>query len=337
MGILNTFLKFYKRKEVDEQQILMEELIKKINQFNLKIFVYDLPKKYQQPMPFSYPISDTTPNLEELFIDIINKSNLITDNPNDADLFFIPIMFCGTFASLNNGNPSTDFIKEFNEHINNLKYWKTKNEKHFIICQWANGTLFDTKNAIVLHTSANKTNNHISLPLPTTPHIEKNIKKKYIASFIGLTKFANKNIVRENMLKILKNTAGFELIDGNKKKRSVKKFRELMYKSKFSLCPRGYGPSSYRLFEALQLGIPPVIISDEFIPPFQDKIDWKSISIRVDENKMSEIPQILNSITDYEYAMFVSKGKQAWKKYFSKDACILQIMEILKSKNESTF
>ena len=44
--------------------------------------------------------------------------------------------------------------------------------------------------------------------------------------------------------------------------------------SKFVLCPRGWSPSTYRLFEVMELGRCPVIISDDWVPihgvPWQD-------------------------------------------------------------------
>ena len=45
------------------------------------------------------------------------------------------------------------------------------------------------------------------------------------------------------------------------------RFREIVGRSRFVLCPRGKGTSSFRIFEALSAGRVPVIIADEWMPP----------------------------------------------------------------------
>jgi hypothetical protein len=55
-------------------------------------------------------------------------------------------------------------------------------------------------------------------------------------------------------------------------------FAEVVYRSKFVLCPRGHGTSSIRLFETLAAGRVPVIISDDWVAP--DGPDWDAISLR---------------------------------------------------------
>ena len=52
-----------------------------------------------------------------------------------------------------------------------------------------------------------------------------------------------------------------------------------MAKAKFILCPRGYGPTSFRLYEALHLKSIPIYISNNFYLPFTDKINWEKIAI----------------------------------------------------------
>jgi hypothetical protein len=64
--------------------------------------------------------------------------------------------------------------------------------------------------------------------------------------------------------------------------------------SKFALCPRGKGSSSYRLFEAMSVGCVPVIISDDWVePPF---VDWATCSVRIPENQVDSIISHLTSI-----------------------------------------
>jgi hypothetical protein len=65
-------------------------------------------------------------------------------------------------------------------------------------------------------------------------------------------------------------------------------------KSRFSLCPVGTGPSTIRFWESLVAGAIPVLISDAIrLPDF----DWTNCIVKIPENRVEEIPEILNAIS----------------------------------------
>jgi hypothetical protein len=66
---------------------------------------------------------------------------------------------------------------------------------------------------------------------------------------------------------------------------------QLMVNSSFVLCPRGFGASSMRIFEAMRVGRPPVIIGDAWCPPRGPS--WADFTIRVAEKDVPSITQIL--------------------------------------------
>lgn len=73
-----------------------------------------------------------------------------------------------------------------------------------------------------------------------------------------------------------------------------------MARAKFTLCPRGYGPTSFRLYEALHLRSIPIYVSDNFYLPFTDKVNWNKIVIlahTVDEGIRSAF-----KLNEYEIA-----------------------------------
>jgi hypothetical protein len=47
----------------------------------------------------------------------------------------------------------------------------------------------------------------------------------------------------------------------------ISEYARLIYNSKFIICPKGNGVSSYRVFETMQAGRVPVIIADKYIAP----------------------------------------------------------------------
>ena len=91
-------------------------------------------------------------------------------------------------------------------------------------------------------------------------------------------------------------------------------YAESLGRSAFVLCPRGYGPSSIRLFEAMQVGRCPVIVSDDWLPP--PFVDWSSCSIRVPEASVQEIPAILRQRQD-EAAQLGREARRVWEQFFA--------------------
>ena len=61
----------------------------------------------------------------------------------------------------------------------------------------------------------------------------------------------------------------------------INSYLSLLRRSKFVLCPRGKGTSSWRLFETMKAGRVPVIISDQWVQP--EGPAWIECSVRIRE------------------------------------------------------
>jgi hypothetical protein len=84
---------------------------------------------------------------------------------------------------------------------------------------------------------------------------------------------------------------------------------KVMAQSKFALCPRGAGASSIRIFEAMQAGVTPVIISDAWLPAAGPV--WKEFAIFVPERKIHQLYDILKS----HESEWMERGKLAEAAY----------------------
>lgn len=91
------------------------------------------------------------------------------------------------------------------------------------------------------------------------------------------------------------------------------RYLDTCLKSRFVLCPRGQGTSSIRLFEIMQMGLVPVIISDQWIPPVGP--DWESFSIRVKENQIHQLPDILARYED-RWREMGDLARKNWEEWF---------------------
>jgi hypothetical protein len=92
------------------------------------------------------------------------------------------------------------------------------------------------------------------------------------------------------------------------------KYADIMASSAFALCPRGRGPGSIRLFEALMMGRCPVIIADEWVYP--KRIDWAGCSITVAERDIPRIPEILEREISRAPELGLA-ARKAWEQYYA--------------------
>lgn len=90
-------------------------------------------------------------------------------------------------------------------------------------------------------------------------------------------------------------------------------YRDALAKSHFVLCPSGSGANSLRLWEAIDCGAIPIILSPTYIPPGNARL-WQqaSLSFSVSRSEIARIPQIVSTLLDDTDRMkgFVSATKQ---------------------------
>jgi hypothetical protein len=100
----------------------------------------------------------------------------------------------------------------------------------------------------------------VQLPLVCQPHKYefKETNRSIFASFIG----SITHPIRKKMVDELQGKDGYFI---STELTSLHTYCYIMSQSKYALCPRGYGKTSFRIQEALQYGAIPIYISDEFL------------------------------------------------------------------------
>src|SRR5207248_3140120 len=97
--------------------------------------------------------------------------------------------------------------------------------------------------------------------------------------------------------------------------------------SKFVLCPRGAGTSSYSLFETMKMGLAPVLVSDEWVPP--EGPDWDGFMLKVREDEVARIPELLRG-HEHEAEERGVRARKAFEQFFSPDVQFHRAIEALR-------
>jgi len=91
-------------------------------------------------------------------------------------------------------------------------------------------------------------------------------------------------------------------------------FEQALSAGLFALCPRGGGTTSLRLYEAMQAGRCPVILSDEWVE--DHGVDW-SFAVRVAEVDIDRLEPILSAIPRSEALQRGAEARRQWEVAYS--------------------
>ncbi|XP_062100955.1 probable glycosyltransferase At5g03795 [Humulus lupulus] len=99
------------------------------------------------------------------------------------------------------------------------------------------------------------------------------------------------------------------------KKKGNKVYVNYMKSSKYCICAKGYEVNSPRVVEAIFYDCVPVIISDNFVPPFIEVLNWESFAVFVLEKDIPNLKNILLSIPDKRYRRMQMMVKKVQKHF----------------------
>jgi hypothetical protein len=106
-------------------------------------------------------------------------------------------------------------------------------------------------------------------------------------------------------------------------------FLDLTQRSVFALCPRGYGATSFRFYEAFKLGAIPVYIWEEHEwLPFRNKIDYSKLCISVPSSELPNLYERLKKVTPHQIWM-MKYYYQTVKRYFTMEGTSETIVQML--------
>ncbi|KAL3650806.1 hypothetical protein CASFOL_007209 [Castilleja foliolosa] len=92
-------------------------------------------------------------------------------------------------------------------------------------------------------------------------------------------------------------------------------YAQYMKSSKYCICAKGFEVNSPRVVEAIFYECVPVIISDNFIPPFFETLNWESFAVFVLEKDIPNLKSILLSISNQRYVEMQQRVKEVQKHF----------------------
>ncbi|XP_058218084.1 probable glycosyltransferase At5g03795 isoform X2 [Rhododendron vialii] len=93
------------------------------------------------------------------------------------------------------------------------------------------------------------------------------------------------------------------------------RYESMLKKSRFCLCPSGYEVASPRLVEAIYAECVPVLISDGYVPPLSDVLNWKAFSVSVEVKDIPNLKTILMGISQGQYLRLHRRVKQVQRHF----------------------
>lgn len=269
--------------------------------------------------------------LNEAYISLLKNPNR-TKDPSKADFFIVSFtLICLSFVKFDKNN--IEYL------LNNLPYWNNGINHIVFDLTDSEKTFYSNKNLSIFKSafSIDYYNKHKDISLPQFPRYRFNedlinkYEKNVLISFKGHPR-KNFNSIRNKLFKmnnnqniIIKefsnNPNEFEFkIDKTMKiipQNNKFSYLNLLFTSRFSLLPRGNGHAlSYRHIEAMNVRSIPIILSDNYVLPFSELIDWNSCSIKVEENELDNLLEIIKSNL-YREDELRKNVKDVYDKYFS--------------------
>ncbi len=262
----------------------------------MKIHVLDVSKAFQpEYQAFRYPCHNDAYDVEQDFLAFLNGHPELLASKEEADWCYLPIFW--TRWHMAHDYASTGLVELQQEASRMLDGVG----RAFTVCLYEDGPLVDIGETVLL-TATRKTTG-IDIPTLCASHMAYPTMKQYRACFVGRLRT---NVIRQDMAHALVHRPDVVILDGDFGEGT---FVNTMLASNIALCPSG-GSGSFRFYEAMQLGVVPLLIHETDTRPFKSIIDWDGCSMYLDSAEDVEA-----AIDQFDDATLWEMGRRAREVY----------------------
>ncbi|KAH6760104.1 Exostosin family protein [Perilla frutescens var. hirtella] len=279
-----------------------------------KVYVYsdgDPKTYYQTPRKLTGKYSS-----EGYFFQNLRDSKFVTDDPDRADLFFIPISchkMRGKGISYEN---MTIIVRDYVESLmSKYPYWnRTLGADHFFVTchdvgvRATEGLPNLVKNSIRVVCSPSYDvgfipHKDVALPQILQPFAlpagGNDVENR---TTLGFWAGHRNSKIRVILARVWENDTELD-ISNNRINRATGHlvYQKRFYRTKFCICPGGSQVNSARITDSIHYGCIPVILSNYYDLPFNDIINWHKFSVVLKEKDVYQLKQILKKITQEEF------------------------------------
>ena len=258
----------------------------------------------------TYPSYHEGAYLEDSFYEYFKESNIASNR------FYIPVFWTTCYCD--------NKIQGLQEAISRLN----PNMKYFTVAQH-DDAIRESLPPDTICFNAGGNGGGIPIPLVCSP-IKDDIKPKHstrdiFCSFVGSTTHPIRSAIFESLKGNDRYFFSNRIWTPSVPQEDLERFLDIASRSVFSLCPRGYGRSSFRLYEVMQLGSIPVFVYDEKWTPFEDEIDWNEFSVLVRSSDIHRIDEILSSYSESKIEQMQNNLYKYWKENFTMESIFKKI------------
>jgi FkbM family methyltransferase len=262
--------------------------------------IVPVPEQFRPLQPFPYP-SGNYEAFEEWFFKNANPEEI-------NGRVYLPIFWTSYYRRTLPYEPLDNYLRSLD-----------RSKKYFTIIQYDDGIMNDISflDIKVFAMSGERVDYPLPLIAQQHPNPWTKTDKTIFANFIG----SNTHRIRENIVNKYSAKKDWYV---NFNKHDETSYRDIIAQSTFTLCPRGYGKTSFRIMEALEHGSIPVYISDSFIIPHN--YDFNKYGVTIHSDEIHLIDKILETIPreDIERKRYI--GKAVFTEMYTYDGCKSKIL-----------
>lgn len=307
-----------------------------------KVYIYNLPTRiaYFGTKFAGYQGSDTIYTAYEYFLGNLLKSDFVTQNPEEANLFYVPAhTYEFTIGAMNIGNPEPGILHAIDYIRHEYPFWNNSGGIDHVF--WTSGD----RGACALRSNVTQTPIKLThygrfgrqeggssvcfrpgRDIVVPPHVqhdwnfasamhgitEENVfeselwrRKKYNLFFAGGIR-PNKDYSGNTRQIVFResqkwNASSYVILD-----HGIPDYLERLKTSYFCLVAYGHG-WAIRISLAMLSGCIPLIIQEGIVQPLADVLPYEEFSITLNNDDIPQIPNIIESLSQEEL-QFLQKG-----------------------------